>query len=210
MFNDYSEVDFERSLNPRLSLGVSYAFQNQSPGLRRVRSTVPDDCEVLEPTDPGGCSEAAARAGTVDNHNVEVDALFKWAGFSAISEFMWRDGTRNAGTDGNGDPVRYVEPARDGYGWMIQAGYLIPELPLEFSARYSMVRGQGKLTNLIYVDDQDGYTSLEDRDGLGVGMSWYFAQHPFKLQADYLRLWQGDIGGTDVLNSLRIQLQGSL
>ncbi len=212
MFNDYKEVDFERSADPRLSLGFAYSYQNNANGLRRIRSSSPDDCIGMpgDLTDPGSCANEATTPGTVDNHNITADMMFKMLGFSAQSEVYWRAGTRDPGQDDMGVVADFVEPARNGVGWFLQAGYLLPSLPVELSARYSITRGIGDRQAFVDVDAQDGYTSLGDENALGGGLSWYIARHPYKVQLDYFRVWGDEIAGIAGEHILRLQLQGSI
>ena len=180
MFDDYSEVDFARREEPGLSIGAMYSFQHRNPGLRQTTSRLPAD------------------GGTTDYHLFIADAIFKWRGFSAQWEFAYRQGDRNPGgaVDDLGNLIPVAE-ARNGWSTMLQAGYLIPRLPLEVAGRYGLIRGTGT-------------TSLGDSSELGVGVSWYLGRHPFKIQADVFRLWGGSGSFGDGANQLRIQLQGSL
>lgn len=178
MFNDYSESDFERG-GARLSIGAGYGYIDRARGDRGIRGSAPAD------------------GGTTDTQHVFVDALFKWQGFSALAEFAWRTGSRNAGdaVDEMGNMVP-VAGTRDGIGLNLQAGYLLPNLPVEVAARYGLIRGVG--------DD----TALGDRNELVIGASYYIARHPYKLQLDYTRLWGDSFG--EGANQLRVQLQVSL
>lgn len=184
LFNDYEEADFARTWKPRLSLGLAYAYQDDALRNRGARGDVPAD------------------GGTTDIHNVAADAMLKFAGFSAFGEFFWRDGTRDfgeatlVGEDGVERPAPR-EAARDGLGWMVQAGYLIPRIPVELAARY----GQNRR---LRTD-----SGVADADEFGGGISWYMGGHPLKLQVDYFRLWtDGTISdGTD---AVRLQLQVAL
>ena len=181
MFQDYKEADFSRSMKPRLSLGVGYAFHDGAKGLRTTRGPTPTD------------------EGTTDYHNANVDLMFKFAGFSVFSDFFWRDGRRTFGDamvdDGMGNLVLAErEAARNGLGWSAAAGYLIPRVPFEIAGRYSQIR---RLKT----------TSLEDKDSAGGGVSYYFAGHPLKLQLDYFHQWTGPVEeGDDIV---RLQLQAA-
>ena len=184
-FDDYSEGDFARGRTPGLSLGGAYSFVDNAQRNRAVTGSVPTD------------------GGTTDYHSISADAMFKWLGWSAQTEFFWRKGERDYGSaqvvDPN-DPDMMIpapeEAARNGFGWMLQSGYLIPRLPLEIAARYSQVRAVG----------EDAETSLGDKDSMGGGVSYYFARHPLKLQGDYFRQWsdRDSSTGTDLV---RVQLQ---
>ena len=128
IFRDYSEVDFART-KPRLSIGATYSFF-QNADRNRGMVGVP-----------------FADGGTADYHFVFVDAIFKARGFSAISELAFRTGQRNIGdiapTDPDYDPDLPTEP-RNGIGWMLQAGYLIPNTRFEFAARGALIKANSK------------------------------------------------------------------
>lgn len=175
-FDDYSEVDLERSEKPGLSVGLAVAHLENARATRGILGRTPRD------------------SGTTDFNVLTADAMFKWRGFSAQSEFFLRDGSRNPGgaLDDEGVPVP-TEAARNGYGWFLQAGYLLPSQDLEVSGRYSMVRAD------------EGDTSLSDQSEAGLGVSYYFFEHSFKLQGDYFRLWEDAFDEGD--HQFRVQLQ---
>lgn len=177
MFRDYSEVDFLRSDRARLSMGAVYVHQDRNRGLRRITSKMPED------------------GGTTDYHMVMVDAIFKHSGFTAQVEAALRYGERNQDGDTREGTLT---PARNGWGAMLQAGYLLKDVPFEVSARVGAVRGMGEADA----------TSLGDTHEVGVGMGWYFFEHPFKLQVDAFRLWQSRFAEGDT--RVRVQLQTSL
>jgi len=184
MFTDYKEADFERSRKPRLSLGAAYAFVDAAKRNRGIKGSVPSD------------------GGTTDTHNVTADFMFKVVGLSVSGEGYWRKGRREFGdatvVDEMGTEVAAErELARDGVGWFVQSGYLIPRVPLEIAARYSQTRRLDSATS-----------ALPNRDEVGGGLSWYFARHPLKLQFDYFRGWDEDVivMGTD---RVRLQLQAA-
>lgn len=182
LFKDYKEVDFARTKRPRLSVGAAYAYQDRNRGLRRITSRPPAD------------------GGTTEHHLAYADFIFKYAGFSAQSEWAYRRGQRNPGdaVDETGAPVP-VEAPRDGWGGMVQAGYLIPWLPLEFAARFGMVRAIGDASE----------TSLGDLTEVGGGVSWYMGRHPYKIQADVFRIFDEGASSGGV-TQVRVQLQAGL
>lgn len=179
MFNDYHESDLSRDPKPRLSIGAVYVYQDRNRGLRRITSKLPID------------------GGTTNYQIVMADAIYKQSGFSAQIEAALRLGKRNYG-DFLGDPVAGIPAPRDGWGAMMQAGYLIPRMPLEVSARFGVVRALGDATE----------TSLGDQNELGAAVSWYLGRHPFKLQVDGFRIW--DDGFSSGRTQVRLQLQASL
>jgi hypothetical protein len=184
IFRDYSEVDFARG-KPRLSIGAAYSFFQ---GANRVRGMVGDDF---------------ADGGTANYHFVYADLFFKARGFSALTEFAFRTGYRkNIGSneDDAGNPIAPTAP-RNGLGWMLQAGYLVPDTRFELAARGGLIKASSKR----------GETSLTDRYATTFSVSWYFARHPFKIQADVSQIWDPDQevyskGAT----TFRLQLQASL
>jgi phosphate-selective porin OprO/OprP len=183
MFEDYEEGDFQRT-KPRLSIGAAYAFIDDAKRNRGILGSVPTD------------------GGTTDTHNFTADFVLKAYGFSATGEFFWRDGKRSFGDltvvddAGNETPAEQELP-RDGIGWFLQAGYMIPRAPVEIAARYSQMRR-------LHEDE----SSLPEQEEVGGGLSWYIARHPLKLQADYFRRWDAD-GIAQGSDGLRLQLQAS-
>jgi len=180
IFRDYSEVDFART-KPRLSIGATYSFfdnANRDRGMFGV------------PFQDGG---------TADYHFVFADAMFKARGFSAITEFAFRTGTRKLGnitpTDPDFDPDLPVDP-RNGLGWMLQAGYLVPNTRFEFAGRGSIKQATRSPT------------SLKDDYAITGSVSWYFARHPFKIQADVSQIWESVFN--EGATTFRLQLQASL
>jgi hypothetical protein len=175
-FQDYVEADFERT-GPRLSIGGSYAHVSNSA------------------RNQGPLGRAPADGGTTTYDTTEADVLLKMYGLSATGEFFWRDGDRKSGgaLDPNGMPIPTERP-RNGMGFFAQIGYLLPQTMLEIEARYGNIRSAG------------ASSSLADRQELGAGSSYYFAQHSFKLQADYFRLW-GTTGLSEGTDQVRLQLE---
>ncbi len=179
IFRDYSETDFART-KPRLSIGATYSFFDNADETRGM---------VGAPFDDGG---------TADYHFVYVDLMFKARGFSALSSFAFRTGTRNIGditTDPDGNPVVPTQ-ARKGLGYTLQAGYLIPNTKFEFAGRGSIIRGRR------------APTSLPDSYGVTFSASWYFFRHPFKIQADVSQIWEEQFA--EGATTFRLQLQASL
>jgi hypothetical protein len=194
-FVDYREADIERTTSPKLSLGGAYGYYDDSQKLR------------------GTLGSRAIDGGTTDYHSMTVDYVLKYAGFATSGEFHWRHGTRNPGDATLEDPSdpsatipAPVQAARNGYGWWLQAGYLIPRVPLEVAARYSGIRAIGDEDPGDLAGNADGFTSLGRKDSVGIGLSYYFAGHPLKLATDYFRTWSDGVL-LDGVNSVRTQLQ---
>lgn len=134
---------------------------------------------------------APSDGGTTDINSFTADAVFRYSGFSLTTEWMLRDGTRDPGEAGE------EEGPRNGFGGMLQASYLFPGTRFGVAARGSAIEPTG--------DD----SSLAAQNELGAGVSYYFAQHPFKLQADYFRLGEEDGNDMAYAHQVRAQLQAS-
>ncbi|UCH30084.1 MAG: hypothetical protein JSV06_03395, partial [Myxococcales bacterium] len=139
---------------------------------------------------------------------------FKARGFSAVTEFMFREGYRkNIGDDPTTEPPGcdpVTDPTcealgpvlpRNGLGWFLQAGYLVPNTRFEVAARGALIKAISTRRA----------TSLTDRYGTTFSVSWYFARHPFKIQADVSQIWNPDQEVyKDGATTFRLQLQASL
>ncbi|MEM9693234.1 MAG: porin [Myxococcota bacterium] len=187
-FDDYTEGDLERRETAKLSVGAAYAFHDDAQRLRGV------------------LGERAADGGTTDYHAANLDYAFKLRGFSSTGELHWREGTRTAGSavDGSGNPLAVVAP-RNGLGWHLQCGYVFDGQPLELAARYAGVRRVG-LADPGDLSDTDGFTSLEREDEAGIGLSYYWAGHSYKLQGDAFHRWRSGLLRGETVYRVQLQL----
>jgi hypothetical protein len=167
MFEDYREGDLERLRKFGLGIGLGYNYHDQA---RFVR---------------GNQGPTFVDGGTANYHNFVADMMAKYMGASLGAAFFFRDGTRNLGPltidDGNGNQVAPpFQAGRNATGGYVSAGYILPNLPLEFVARYSWLR-------------QFGQSSLTDSDEIIGGANWYFYSHQLKLQGEYGRVINKDL-----------------
>ena len=127
--------------------------------------------------------------------------VFMWMGLSLHAEATLRHGVRHGGgaVDAMGNPIPNEIP-RDGLGWFAQAGYLLPEVPVEVAARYGELR---PITAW-------GPTALTERHELGVGLNWFIHEHALKLQADFFELWEYTSRGEQREERVRVMFQASL
>ena len=169
------ESDVLRTRSPRLSLGAAYAYVDGATRDRGIVGTRFDD------------------GSTTDFHNGTVDASFKFRGFTALGEGFVRHGRRRPGPS---IPAHGLAPARNGYGWSGQAGYLLGRVPLEFAARYGEVHGLG-----------NAQLSTTRQPTAVVG--YYFRAHAVKLQVDYSPTWRDD-GPQAPSHTVRVQFQAEL
>jgi hypothetical protein len=83
---------------------------------------------------------------------------------------------------------------------MLQAGYLVPRTRFEFAARGSLIFGSSRRHP----------TSLRDSYAGTFSLSYYFARHPFKIQADVSQIWNEQELFSQGETTFRLQLQASL
>jgi phosphate-selective porin OprO/OprP len=153
--DDYSEADLSREERPRLSIGAGIGWNDDS---QRVRGTTGDFFQL----------------GGFDYLSFEVDVMFKFAGFSLLCELIYREATGLQERVGELDGVMVTERARNGIGWMVQAGYLFSrEVPFELAARFADIHPVGAVT------------AIRPQREMTLGMSYYFIGHSLKVQLDY-------------------------
>ena len=169
-FKDYSESDLERAATPGLSIGAAYAYLADAPKTRGITgSTISDDVWNYQ--------------------NMTGDIMFKYAGFSLMSEVFMRQGESDSGA-----------ATSDGWGAMAQAGYLLPNTAVELSGRCGMNRRIGSETESSFA---------EGLNEMGGGLGHYFAHHPFKIQGDVFRTWSEEEGPELAEMNLRLQMQAA-
>ncbi|GAB4202779.1 MAG: porin [Sandaracinaceae bacterium] len=122
-----SEADLTRSGQPRLSIGLGFAYNEDT---NRRRRTTTDFYQ----------------AARFSYFHGEADLIFKIAGFSLQSEFLLRqvDGPAQVTTTIDGMDV--TETAGNSVGWFAQAGYLFDFAPVEIAARFADVYPIGAVT----------------------------------------------------------------
>jgi phosphate-selective porin len=169
--DSYSEVDMTREQRPRLSIGLGTAYNHLATRDRSTSSSVPG--QFFE-------------TGTFDYGHLEIDAIFAYGGFSIQAEALVRQAVGVSARTGmrtlaDGSSTTFVERARTGMGWMVQAGYLFStEIPIELAARWSEVRPLGP------PDGAGGIvTTVTPAREIVVGVNWYPIGHDLKVQFDY-------------------------
>lgn len=155
-FDDNVESDLTRDPRPRLAIGVSAAYNQDT---NRSRSTFNDsyaDDDV-----------------TFDYTHLGADFMFKWHGFFATGEWMYRGADTNLveGVDDSGAPTDYY--AREAWGAFGQVGQMLTE-SLELSARYGRIEPMGETD-----------PNLLEQQEMGGAFSYYISAHNLKLQTDY-------------------------
>ncbi len=173
----YSEADLDCSKKPLVSVGSSFyrntlngTSDTESKGVGFIKSTA------------GwfGLGRGLSTAGNlvattepIDFNTAEVDAAFKWLGFSAQAEYFW--------AQADGQTSKNIARAQ---GYYVQAGYFVIPSKLEIAARYSYLDPNRDVSN----------DHLAETTG---AISWYINKHNLKIQADYSNIHkQGRIAST--------------
>ncbi|CAL68136.1 porin [Christiangramia forsetii] len=152
---DYSQADLQREETPKLMLGAVYDFNDDAVRTRSNQGSFMafDDGSLY----------------MTDISTFFVDAVFKYQGFSFMTEYANREASEPlAMQPGETDFAEYV--VAEGNAFNIQAGYLFDN-NYEIAARYSS-NDFNEVTNLLGLEE---YT---------LGGSKYIVGHKLKVQAD--------------------------
>lgn len=158
----YGEGDVDNSQKPLLSIGASYFMDT----LGKTAGALETNTLSFAGSN-GWLGKGASTFNStekVDINTVGVDAAFKWQGFSAQSEYFI----------GQADGQTSSKTLR-AQGFYAQAGYFIIPEHLEVAARYG------------YFDPNRDATNDHQIETAGA-VSYYFAKHNLKLQADYTNI----------------------
>lgn len=149
---DYFESDLAREETPKLSVGGGYSYNDEAMRRQGELGTFI------------GHNQPALRR---DLSTAFADLMFKYRGFSVLSEYM------NKQTD---NPV-LPDTSNfyyTGQGFVIQAGYLFKN-NFEIAARYTRIEPSRDLYRLDLAPNQSQYT---------LGVSRYIVGHSLKIQSD--------------------------
>jgi hypothetical protein len=169
-FDDDVEADIERSVNPHLSVGLAFAYNQNTLRAKGVIGPI----YTLK---------------GFDQLHLAADVVFKWRGFSLLAEVIMRQANEpfHDGETASGAPLR--EWSRSGWGYLVQAGYMVTP-NLEVAARWDQVR---------FISGDPALSQLAQTQGreFGAGLNWYFNGHLAKVQADYtIRFGDGSVAPT--------------
>jgi hypothetical protein len=176
--DDDSEGDLERRKKPGLAIGTGVA---RNLNTNRQRST----------------TGTTYTGGVVDYTHFAADAVFKWQGFAAQFEYLWKkaDADPILSLDDEGEQV--TEWARSAGGWVAQASYT-------FDPPFEIV---GRLAQLNAFDGTD--PRLQDTDEYGVGLNYYINGHQFKIQTDWIAKVYEDDSFDDAVYVAHLQLDAT-
>ena len=172
-FDDYTGADLKREQTPKLSVGVSYDHNSNAVKTRsNMGSYMTTDTGFFE----------------TDINTFFVDGIFKYQGFSAMSEYAKRTADNPVALNSDGTPTGRVVEVGDGFN--MQAGYV-------FKNNYEVV---GRYTQ-VSLDKQITGEGIENQYTLG--LSKYIVGHKLKVQTDVS--WNDFENNLD--NSLEYRLQ---
>jgi phosphate-selective porin OprO and OprP len=112
-FADYSESNLSRNSEPKLSLGMAFAYIDEAKRNSGIIGDIPLD------------------GGTTDIWNATGDLSYRQGSFSFDGAVFWREGQRNT----ESIEATQIEAPRNGLGYYAQMGVLLPR-QLEISGRY--------------------------------------------------------------------------
>ena len=153
-FEDYEEADLERNQKPKLALGVTYDYNNDAV---KTRSNM------------GNYMRVGSDFFASDIETVFADLMFKYRGFSVLSEYALRDADNPIARDENG--LATGDVINTGTSVNVQAGYLLGN-------NYEVV---SRFTN---VNEDDPNSLFRNENQYTLGLSKYFVGHKLKIQTD--------------------------
>lgn len=179
-FDDDVEGDLGRERRPRLTLGLSAAYNH---GTSRQQSTFGNDLTL----------------GTIDYVHGAVDLVFKYGGLAILAEAAFRKASRER-LEGMVDGAPRSEWGRSGIGYFVQIGTMVHPR-VELVSRWDHLLSLGPTDpELVRRDREEGHQAT-------AGVSVYLNGHYLKVQADYVHVRGAT--ASDVRNQGRLQLDAS-
>ncbi|MCB9679473.1 MAG: hypothetical protein H6737_30490 [Alphaproteobacteria bacterium] len=129
------------------------------------------------PRDRGGVGEAPADGGTTHMTMYVFDLGLRWRGLSFEASAAGRTGKREVA----GVPLDDQDPPRNGLGWVVQGGAMLPRVPVGVAGRYASIRPAGN-------------SSLPESREIAGATSWFIEGHAYDLTADFAHLVEDDVG----------------
>ena len=161
-FDDDQEGDLARSGKPHMAIGAAGAYNLSTD---RDKSTFGNTYTL----------------GTFNYAHAEADLVFKWHGFSMLSEFLYRKANKSDHTAVvSGQTV--TERSRSGYGYFAQVGQMLTRM-LELTARAETTKGTDRALREV--------ARVSGRQ-VGGGLNVYLNGHAFKLQTDYFYVFSSN------------------
>lgn len=174
-----TQGDLQRSPRPGASLGIAYSLQSAAPGDQGVHGHRPAD------------------GGTTSMEQATSDLVFKWRGLALEAAASLRLGRRRVD---NSPRLTQIEAVRNGWGYLVQLGYLLQRTRLELVARYSQLKP-------LYLGGLP--SALDPASEVNGGINYYLGGHDLKIEFDLSHRWERRPLQSDTLkiNALRLQFQ---
>ena len=152
-FEDYAGADFAREEKPKLAVGLSYDY---------------NDDAVRERSNMGSYMFTDTGFFQTDVTTFFADAMFKYEGFSVLTEYANRSADEVLARNPNGSLTG--DAVNAGSGFNFQAGYLFKN-NVQVVGRYTTIDLEDQVTQVV----EDQYT---------LAFSKYFVGHKLKIQTD--------------------------
>ncbi len=162
---DYKGADLKREQTPKLSIGVTYDYNNNAVKTRGNQGSY----MFIDGTDNNG-SEGSFFQTNINT--LFIDTMFKYRGFSLMAEYSDRNADDIFAKNSDGTKTNDVVLVGDALN--LQTGYLLKE-DWEVSLRYTNV-------------DWDRITNAKDQTQYTLGLSKYIVGHALKVQTDISHL----------------------
>jgi hypothetical protein len=164
-FDYYEEADLARSPSLKLGFGGGVAYHSRAVHLRGVGGPV------------------LPQGDFTNNVLWTADLSLRYRGLSIDAAASGRHAER-AGV------ALPVEELRGGAGWTAQIGVLLPDAPVNFAARHTLIRG-------------DAGSVMPDQTATGGSLTWYLMDHDLDLTTDVFVLEEDGQRST----RMRVQLE---
>lgn len=150
---DYFGSDLKREPSPRLAIGLTYDFNDRAG---RQRGQLGDFI-----------SDISGNQLTNNLRTFFADAMFKYNGWSIMTEYANKSAAKDIATWGTGE------------GFEIQVGYLLVS-NFEIAGRYTQID-----------PDDPIFSSLTEETEYTLGLSKYIVGHNLKVQSDFSSIDKG-------------------
>lgn len=181
---DYIGGDQKRERKPKLAIGLSYDWND-----RAVKDRSNQGSYLTYDTDLDGSVDGYFHSNV---STIFADLMFKYKGFSLMSEYTYRTADNEVQTIVNDDLSVTAVAFEVGSGFNIQAGYLFKK-NWELSMRYTQIVPGGESTAQQY----EQYT---------LGASKYIVGHKLKVQTDVSYLQTNHSTNSNLMYRLQFEL----
>lgn len=183
--NDKFQYDARISFQPNGAVPLgSYSGTHQSESDFETRALGKPVFVVSAAVEQNDLANVATDLRTnIKSTLFEIDSIFKYKGFSATGAYIW----------GERKP-QVTNPSFDTQGYYVQAGYFLKPDKWEVAARY----GQ---------QDPSKSVSKDKVSEIRGGLSYFYARHVLKVQADFGQVKTESSSATRKNNELRVQAQ---